>query len=274
MKEILLELERRNLPYTVTSVNSGSVILYAMGYAPFLYEKDEFEIDAFYLASNEVYSLSKKLCEKFGGSPSPNLNYKKIAEESGLGVRGKNDLIFTKEFGFCHALGAIYSQEKLEEVKKSPPSLICDKCGLCVQKCPTNALDGGFCRPSCIREQTDSGIKEETIKLLGKRIFGCNLCSLACPLNKVEFTRPPEELRAILKADNFFELCLKGKKVMQRLGDFIGVNYIRPAKLLSMAVYCSLNVECDRKKWLDSLSTYPDERVRLAVSRINEFVKE
>ncbi len=274
MREILDELTRRNLPYTVTARENGSVILYAMGYAPFLYRENEFEVDAFYLTSNEVYALSRelaKLSEKAVSSPL--LNYKQIAERSGLGFRGENDLIFSPEFGSLTALGAIFVEgESYQEHRKLEIS--CKKCGVCVSKCPTGAIRGGFNRPSCIREQMDSGIKEETIPLLGKSVLGCNICSLNCPLNKVEFIRPPEDFARFLEGDNFFDKCIKGKREMKILGDYIGVNYVRPAKLLTLAVYSINNVECDRKRWLDALSDYPDERVRRAVSLMQPFVKE
>ena len=274
MQIILDELKRRDLPYTVTEVENGSVILYAMGYAPFLYHADEFEIDAFYLTSNKVYALSRELAElKEGAIASPHLNYKKLAEESGLGVRGKNDLIFSPEFGSLMALGAIFMEGEGFTLKREIEPLPCNACGKCQKACPTSALGGGFDRLLCIRDQMDNGIKDETMKILRKSVLGCNICSISCPQNKVDRIRPPEELVEILKGDNFFRLCLEGKKALKLLGEYIGTNYIRPAKLLTLAVYSINNVECDRKKWLKALSDYPDGRVRLAVDKMSPFVK-
>lgn len=275
MQIILDELKRRDLPYTVTETEDGSVILYSMGYAPFLYYANEFEIDAFYLTSNRVHSLSRELAMlKDGAIPSPSLNYKKIAEESGLGVRGKNDLIFSPEFGSLMALGAIYvAGERMNLSRKIDP-LPCETCGACVRACPNFVLNKGFDRPRCIRDQMDNGIKDETVELLNKSVLGCNICSMSCPFNDIKAIRPPKEFADMLVADNFFRLCLDGKKALKPLGEYIGVNYVRPARLLTLAVFSIKNVECDRKKWLNLLADYPDERVRRAVRIMQSFVKE
>ncbi len=275
MKKILNELERRDLPYTVTETQNGSVITYAMGYAPFLYGENQFEIDAFYLTSNKVYALSKELsslCEN--AIPSPNLNYKEIAERSGLGAKGKNDLLFTEKFGSFCSLGAICVEGQKENIFLNRPQIPCNVCGKCVRNCPTKALDCGFKRPNCLRQQFDSGLDESNLSVLNKMILGCNRCSFVCPQNKIEPIMPPKDLSDFLVADNFFDACIKGRHAMSLLGDLIGTNYVRPAKLLTFAVYCINNVVCDRDKWLRLLENYPDQRVQRAVSTMVNFDKK
>lgn len=275
MKRILDELKRRDLPYTVTELENGSVILYAMGYAPFLYQKNQFEIDAFYLASNTAYKLSSELAKLVDNAiPSPNLNYKAIAHSSGLGVRGKNDLIFTQKFGSLCTLGAIYVDGQKENITLTRPKILCDVCGKCVQKCPTCALSDGFCRPNCIRDQFDKGLNKDNISKLGKMVLGCNICSINCALNDITPILPPKDLSDFLVADNFFDLCIKGRREMALLGDYIGSNYVRPAKLLTFAVYMINNVTCDKEKWLRALYDYPDDRVKNAVRIMREIDKK
>ncbi|MBR7110358.1 MAG: hypothetical protein IKC83_00630 [Clostridia bacterium] len=275
MKRILNELERRDLPYTVTEMQNGSVITYAMGYAPFLYGDNQFEIDAFYLTSNKVYSLSKHLSTlSENATPSPNLNYKQIAQDTGLGTKGKNDLIFTEKFGSLCSLGAVYVEGQKENIFLDRPQIPCNVCGKCVQNCPSCALISGFDRPNCLRQQFDSGLNEQNLPVLGKMILGCNRCSVSCPQNKVEPILPPKDLSDFLVADNFFDACIKGRRAMSLLGELIGTNYVRPAKLLTFAVYCINNVVCDRDKWLRLLENYPDKRVQRAVSTMMNFDKK
>ena len=274
MKRILDELERRDLPYTVTETNSGSVIMYAMGYAPFLYNENQFEIDGFYLTSNKVYSLSKELstlCEN--AVASPNLNYKQIAQSSGLGTIGKNDLLFTQKFGSLCSLGSIYVEGQKERITLKSPEIQCNVCGKCVRNCPTNALCNGFDREKCLRQQFDSGMNENYARSLNKMLLGCNKCSVICPQNIVAPVLPPQDLSDFLVADNFFDLCIKGRKAMSLLGDYVGKNYVRPAKLLTFAVYCINNVVCNQEKWLSLLQEYPDERVQKAVKFVRKFDK-
>ena len=275
MKNILNELERRDLPYTVTETENGSVIVYAVGYAPFLYQDNQFEIDGFYLTSNKVYALSKELSKLSNCAvPSPNFNYKKVAERSGLGVIGKNDLLFTEKFGSLCSLGAIFVEGQKENIFLKSPQIPCNVCGKCVQNCPTKALTCGFERAKCLREQFDSGFDKESAFIKNKMILGCNRCSLVCPQNKVQAVLPPSDLSEFLIADNFFDACIKGRKAMSILSDYIGTNYVRPAKLLTFAVYFIDNVVCDKDKWLDLLENYPDERVKKAVAFIKGFDKK
>ena len=271
MDRILQELNRRDLPYTITEHENGSVILFAMGYTPFLYQKNQFEIDAFYLASNKAYNLCKSLAGLVeNATPSPNVNYKAIAEKSGLGVRGKNDLIFTQKFGSLCTLGAVFVDGVKTTEKLVSPEIPCNVCGKCVQKCPTCALKDGFCRPLCLRDQFDKGLDQKNIPLLSKSILGCNICSTICPKNKFEPVLPPRDFSDFLIADNFFDKAIKGRREMSLLGDYIGTNYVRPSKLLTFAVYSINNVECDRERWLEKLKDYPDERVRVAAQRMKD----
>lgn len=268
MDKVLFELEKRGLPYVVESTGADSLVLFAVGYTPFLYHDDEFEIGAFYPASHTAYTLAKTLAgDKF--IPNPNENYKEIAERAGLGKRGANDLIFTPEFGSLCALGAIKIPNISYSFSREIPDLECENCGICKKTCPNNALNQGFNFSLCIRRQMDEGIEFGVEKLLGKSVLGCNKCSVFCPKNKKEKIRPPEIFQDTLKIDNFFEKALSGRRALSSLGDIIGHNMIRPAKMLTLATYSLQNLDEKYLIWLKELEKYPDERVKRAV----DFIK-
>ena len=268
MDKVLEELKKRGLPYVVESNGQDSVLLFAVGYTPFLYHADEFEIGAFYPASHTAYTLAKTLAgDNF--IPNPNENYKEIAERAGLGKRGANDLIFVPEFGSLCALGAIKFPNISYSCSREIPDLGCKTCGICKKTCPNNALNKGFDFARCIRRQMDEGIELGAEKLLGKSVLGCNKCSVVCPKNKVEKVRPPEIFQEILNIDEFFTRALSGRRALAPLGDIIGHNMIRPAKMLTLATYALQNLDEKYLIWLEKLEKYPDERVKRAV----EFIK-
>lgn len=267
MDKIYTILKERGLPFVADNDGENTVVVYAVGYTPFLYQEDEFEIGAFYLASHEAYTLFKEL-EKTDKriETNPKLDYKKTAERLGLGVRGYNDLIFTPEFGSLCALGAVKVKGVCDRVSREVSPLGCENCGVCQKLCPNKALNGGFDYQKCIRRQMDDGIENGVEKLLSKSILGCNVCSVNCPKNAQNRVRPPEIMQKMLKIDEFFTLALSGKREIMPLGELIGHNMIRPARMLTLATYALQNLPASyTDRWIDKLSEYPDERVKRAV---------
>ena len=229
------------------------------------------EIGAFYLASHSAYTLAKEMADGVEIIANPMADYKKTAEKCGLGVRGANDLIFSPEFGSLMALGAVCVKgQRIEKTRDCEP-LQCEKCGACKKLCPVSALDKGFSYSTCIRRQMDDGIESWAENKLSKSVLGCNFCSEFCIKNNQNRVRPPEILQNTLQIDNFFELALTGRKALEPLGELIGKNMIRPAKMLTLATYALQNLDKKYFVWLDKLREYPDERVKRAVMYIESL---
>lgn len=265
MDKVFQKLKERDIPFVSIVTGEDSVVVFGIGYTPFLYNEDEFEIGAFYPASHTAYKLAKELSDEDKIIANPHLNYKELAQIGGLGVRGANDLIFTPEYGSLVALGAVLVKNSKVEIKREVEPLRCEECGVCKTLCPSLALDAGFNYQKCIRRQMDDGIEDWAQSLLSKSVLGCNTCSVGCVKNKVERTRPPAVFQEILQVDEFFARALSGRKGLEPLADLIGKNMIRPAKMLTLATYALRNMDEKYLKWLDSLETYPDERVVRAV---------
>ncbi len=268
MDRVIEELKKRGLPYVAETDGRDTVIVFAVGYTPFLYLDDEFEIGAFYPASHEAYRIAKSV-ERAGIEGCPNADYKGIAERQGLGFRAKNDLIYTPEYGTLCALGGVKILGKTEQISRQKPENECENCGFCTKNCPNNALIPKFNYERCLRRQMDDGIENGCEKFLQKSVLGCNLCSEGCIKNKVEKVRPPEIFQEYLKIDNFLEKALQGRRALAHLGDIIGHNMIRPARMLTLATYALQGMDEKYLGWLDRLGDYPDKRVKRAV----EYVK-
>ncbi len=121
------------------------------------------------------------------------------AARSGLGFRGKNAMLISKQHGNWLFLATILTRVEItpdEPLRKSslpegdePAGLLCGKCTRCLEACPTDA----FSRPGvvdsrrCISYQTieNKGVIPRELRAgIGSRIYGCDVCLEVCPWNR------------------------------------------------------------------------------------------
>jgi epoxyqueuosine reductase len=117
-----------------------------------------------------------------------------LAEQAGLGWRGKHTLLLHREHGSTFFIGEIVCAlpQKLPtaQVFRSPREPThCGTCSACIDVCPTQAivapyrLDARRCISYLTIEHKGS-IPVEFRKPMGNRIYGCDDCQLVCPWNK------------------------------------------------------------------------------------------
>jgi len=126
------------------------------------------------------------------------LSDRAVAERAGIGWSGKNCAIITPEFG-----SYVYLGEMITSIPFEPDSPIEDQCGSCTKcldACPTGALvqGGQINAQRCISflTQTKTFIPDEYRDKIGNRIYGCDSCQTACPINKGKNYHFHEELEA------------------------------------------------------------------------------
>lgn len=111
---------------------------------------------------------------------------KPIAERSGIGVYGKNCLIINPTFGSRIVLGEIITNIDIET--DAPRETVCGQCASCIDACPTGALTRPYVldRRRCIQALSKwHGILPDDIaRAWGARLYGCDDCQDACPLNR------------------------------------------------------------------------------------------
>jgi epoxyqueuosine reductase len=120
------------------------------------------------------------------------------AARAGVGFYGKNTLLITKRFGSWVVLGTLVTDV---EIESTPPlDLDCGSCRLCIDACPTGALDdpGTLDATRCLSYWTQSPepIPEAMRAPLEDRVYGCDICQDVCPWNRgIEKRRANEEPR-------------------------------------------------------------------------------
>jgi epoxyqueuosine reductase len=121
------------------------------------------------------------------------------AARSGVGFYGKNTLLITRRHGSWVVLGTLVTDVDIEP--SAPLSLDCGSCRLCIDACPTGALDdpGVLDSTRCLSywSQAPAPVPEEYREPLGAQVYGCDICQDVCPWNRgVEKRRAGEALPA------------------------------------------------------------------------------
>ncbi|MGC2636545.1 MAG: tRNA epoxyqueuosine(34) reductase QueG [Acidobacteriaceae bacterium] len=117
------------------------------------------------------------------------------ARYAGIGWTGKNTCILSEKLGSWIFLGVIVTSLEFsaQTDATSVPALLapdrCGSCTRCIDACPTQALTGPrqMDATRCISYLTiekRGSIPEELRSLMGRQVFGCDICQDVCPWNR------------------------------------------------------------------------------------------
>jgi epoxyqueuosine reductase len=108
------------------------------------------------------------------------------AARAGVGFYGKNTMLITQRHGSWVVLGTLVTDVELEPT--APLALDCGSCRLCIDACPTGALDdpGTLDATRCLSywTQAPASIPEDYRPHIGAQVYGCDICQDVCPWNR------------------------------------------------------------------------------------------
>src|SRR5213592_477359 len=108
------------------------------------------------------------------------------AVRAGVGFYGKNTMLITRRHGSWVVLGTLVTETEID--RSAPLELDCGSCTLCIEACPTGALDepGTLDSTRCLSywTQAPGAIPEEYRVELGAQVYGCDICQDVCPWNR------------------------------------------------------------------------------------------
>jgi epoxyqueuosine reductase len=111
---------------------------------------------------------------------------REAAARSGVGFYGKNTMLITRRHGSWVVLGTLVTDVELEPTP--PLTTDCGECRICIDACPTGALDepGTLDATKCLSywTQAPAAIPEDYRAALGAQVYGCDICQDVCPWNR------------------------------------------------------------------------------------------
>ncbi len=135
-------------------------------------------------------ALAAELQAEFGGNWAPFVDNSPIPEVkaavlAGLGVRGKNGLLITREYGSYVFLGELVTDVALPTA--TPRRGSCMLCGACTSACPSGCIGGdkSACLSAVTQKKGDLTPAEAEKIIAAGCIWGCDICQKICPHNLV-----------------------------------------------------------------------------------------
>ena len=108
------------------------------------------------------------------------------AVRAGVAFYGKNTMAITRRHGSWVVLGVLVTDVEIDTTPAL--ELDCGECRLCIDACPTGALDepGTLDATKCLSywTQAPAAIPEEYRAELGAMVYGCDVCQDVCPWNR------------------------------------------------------------------------------------------
>jgi len=157
-----------------------------------LVEEKSFQL-AKLIANKSTAEISYRvLCDR-----SPLLE-RELAFKAKLGLIGENCTLINPRYGSYVTLGTILVDREIEPEHPAPLKKHCLRCGACRRACPTGAITEPYIlNPHlCLSYLTQaSGIFPRELRAkLGQKVYGCDCCQEACPLNNKVESSPYREL--------------------------------------------------------------------------------
>ncbi len=200
-------------------------------------------VSSFYTFGNDYHTVLKErihqvmktigLRYELGVDNHPH-NERLAATLAGLGFFAKNQLIINKDLGSYFFLGIVFIDVNLGQEIVLEVDDDCGDCQICIQSCPTHALDDGYDMNRCMsyynqakRIITDDEMQSNYL------LFGCDICQRVCPKNvkKGTIIHPEFELSGKEMVSIMDLFTLSEKQFRER---YEGMSYLWKGKTVLM----------------------------------------
>ncbi|MDD3569904.1 MAG: tRNA epoxyqueuosine(34) reductase QueG [Lachnospiraceae bacterium] len=194
------DIEKRISP-RLTMPNAKSIIVVAKGYSKNVLVQSDGKLrgyisigaigeDYHIFMKRKLSELERLLITEFNAecmsfADTGPLVDRAVAIRSGIGYKGKNGNVITKNGGSAVFFGYIITNLHLKFSEKS--NFHCSNCNKCINACPTGAIGvGEFNIEKCISYLTQQKrlLTRDEMKLIGLNLYGCDVCQITCKNNQ------------------------------------------------------------------------------------------
>ncbi len=166
------------------------------------------------------------------------------AIRAGLGDWGLFGPLLTPQWGSFVSIAIVLVHEAPPDGARGPEhdaSPGCERCGKCVAACPVEAitLGEGVNTLGCLRNLMNfpAYMSEVHFEKMGKRIWGCDTCQLACPHNAGRtLHNPPDDMLECVRLEELLRA-----PDLDGLARYIQSGYIDPELLKGQAALAAAN---------------------------------
>lgn len=125
-----------------------------------------------------------------GPSLGGEVNYPLLAQKAGMGVVGKHGMLITPKFGPSLRLAAVYTDiENLPIGNENHHMWVndfCEKCNLCVKKCPGNAI---YKETKVFENGSKQCIDYKKCAVPFSNNYGCTVCVKECVFFRADYDK-------------------------------------------------------------------------------------
>lgn len=165
------------------------------------------------------------------------------AIRAGFGVHGLNGLLITPDHGSFVNITLLLVHAEPPSGARGPEydlSPGCDKCGDCINVCPTGAIsENGVNTLLCLRNYISKPeyMPEEDYPKMGRRIQGCDTCQQVCHYNdSLKRERPPADMIGCMQLGS-----LLSAPDIDHMSEYILRGYIPEDRVKIQAVLAAVN---------------------------------
>jgi epoxyqueuosine reductase len=161
-----------------------------------------------------------------------------LAVKAGLGWIGKNSCLIHPRLGSFVFIGGLLTTMDLKS--PTPPTKDhCAACTLCLQSCPSqaiqskNQIDSRKCL-SYLSIENNNPLNSQQLKTISHRFVGCDECQLVCPYNKHLLGKRPQADRQKAQGQAQEILSLSNNQIKKRTAG-TSLSRISPQRLKELA---------------------------------------
>jgi len=196
-------------------------------------------ICAYYPAENALYHAAGEFCrgladdgryaERLVGDVIP---VRRILTDAKIAAIGENGLCATRSLGSYFAVQLVATDAFLPEGSETDPAE-CLHCGNCRKACPCGALPMDDPK-KCLRWWLDGQEMPDWAMKGMRRLFGCELCQLACPRNA---SFPAIEMpKTLYGALNYGRLLAMDREERLELAALVGKNLLTRGRVQAQSL--------------------------------------